>query len=162
MFCFVTILFVLPGKLVGECNVFASFSVSLWETLTGFWIAYWGKGLFILFRSGMQVQWIWWLAIRHVTQLIGDCFENSAVQWVDYLFLCGTAMGWMRKDSGRIASKFYHTPASSSANTKTKGVAKVSRRNLKFKVLDVGGHCRQNNAFQSRNVREKGGSHLIS
>ena len=43
----------------------------------------------------------------------------------------------LSKDSGRIANKFYHTIASSSANSKTKGVAIVSRRNLNVKVLDM-------------------------
>lgn len=43
----------------------------------------------------------------------------------------------LSKDSGRIANKFYHTIASSSASSKTKGVAIVSRRNLNVKVLDM-------------------------
>lgn len=43
----------------------------------------------------------------------------------------------LNKDSGRIANKYYHTIASSTASTKTKGVSIVCRRNLKIKVLDL-------------------------
>ncbi len=42
----------------------------------------------------------------------------------------------LSKDSSRIANTFYHTIASSTASTKTKGVAIVCRRNLKIKVQD--------------------------
>lgn len=38
-------------------------------------------------------------------------------------------------DAGRLASKFYHTTAFFSANSKSKGVAIVARRNLQIKVL---------------------------
>lgn len=41
------------------------------------------------------------------------------------------------KDSGHMANRFYHTIASSSAESKSKGVAIVCKRNLKIKVLDV-------------------------
>lgn len=41
------------------------------------------------------------------------------------------------KDSGRMANRFYHTIASSSAESKSKGVAIVCKRNLKIKVLGV-------------------------
>ena len=36
-----------------------------------------------------------------------------------------------------MANRFYHTIASSSAESKSKGVANVCKRNLKIKVLDV-------------------------
>lgn len=43
----------------------------------------------------------------------------------------------LKKDSGRMANKFYHTIASSSADSKSRGVAIVCRRNLKIKTLDT-------------------------
>lgn len=43
----------------------------------------------------------------------------------------------LSKDSARIANRYYHTIASSTASTKSKGVAIVCRCNLKIKVLDL-------------------------
>lgn len=43
----------------------------------------------------------------------------------------------LSKDSGHIANRYYHTIASSTASTKSKGVGIVCRRNLKIKVLDL-------------------------
>ena len=40
-------------------------------------------------------------------------------------------------DVRRLANKFYHVIASSSSLTKTKGVAIVARRNLKFRLQDT-------------------------
>lgn len=41
----------------------------------------------------------------------------------------------LKADAGRLANKFFHTIASSSADTKSKGVAIVVRRSLPIKVL---------------------------
>lgn len=43
----------------------------------------------------------------------------------------------LSRDSGRMANRFYHTIASSSAESKSKGVAIVCKRSLKIKMLDV-------------------------
>ena len=43
----------------------------------------------------------------------------------------------LQADNRRLANKFYHTIAASSANTKTKGVAIVVKRNLPLKVLNT-------------------------
>jgi len=43
----------------------------------------------------------------------------------------------LKKDSVSMANKFYHTIASSSTVSKSRGVAIVCRQNLKIKVLDT-------------------------
>ncbi len=43
----------------------------------------------------------------------------------------------LSRDSSRMANRFYHTIASSSAESKSKGVAIVCKHNLKMKVLNV-------------------------
>lgn len=43
----------------------------------------------------------------------------------------------LKTDAGRLADKFYHVIASSSASTKIRGVTIVAKRNLIIKVLDV-------------------------
>lgn len=43
----------------------------------------------------------------------------------------------LNRGSGRLSNRLYHTVAVSSANSKSKGVAVVSKRNLKIKVLDI-------------------------
>ncbi len=43
----------------------------------------------------------------------------------------------IEQDTKCLANKIYHTIASSSVNTKTRGVAVVARRNLPIKVLDT-------------------------
>lgn len=40
------------------------------------------------------------------------------------------------KDSGRLANKFYHPIATSSATTKCKGVMVLCKRKLKFDIID--------------------------
>lgn len=41
----------------------------------------------------------------------------------------------LKADTGRLANRFYHTVAFSSADSKTTGVSIVARRNLPVKVL---------------------------
>lgn len=43
----------------------------------------------------------------------------------------------LKKDSTRMANRFYHTIASSSADSKSRRVAIVCKRNLNIKVLDT-------------------------
>lgn len=43
----------------------------------------------------------------------------------------------LRKDVGRLANKFYHSIATSSAATKCKGVAVLCKRKLKFDLIDT-------------------------
>lgn len=54
---------------------------------------------------------------------------------IDLAFLQETHL--LRRDSSRMANRFYHTIASFSAESKSKGVAIVCRRSLKMKTLDV-------------------------
>lgn len=54
---------------------------------------------------------------------------------VDIAFLQETHL--LQADNSRLANRFYHTIASSSANTKTKGVAIVVKRNLSLKILST-------------------------
>lgn len=54
---------------------------------------------------------------------------------IDLAFLQETHL--LSKDAGRMSNRLYHTIASSSADSKTKGVTVVCKRNLKIKVLDV-------------------------
>lgn len=46
----------------------------------------------------------------------------------------------LKKDSARMANRFYHTIAASSADSKSRGVAIVCKCNLKIKVLDTWAH----------------------
>ena len=41
----------------------------------------------------------------------------------------------LKADTGRLANRFYHTVAFSSADSKTRGVSVVARRNLPVKVV---------------------------
>ena len=44
-------------------------------------------------------------------------------------------MHLLKADAGRLANKFFHTIAFSSADTKSKGVAIVVRRNLPIRII---------------------------
>ena len=54
---------------------------------------------------------------------------------VDLALLSETHL--LKTDAGRLADKFYHVIASSSASTTIRGVIVVAKRNLNIKVLDV-------------------------
>lgn len=63
--------------------------------------------------------------------LILDYLRRKAI---DFSFLQETHA--VQSDAGRLANKFYRVIAASSATSRTKGVAVIARRKLKFELID--------------------------